>query len=45
MSKHVSVVAAKAGFAGLVSRAEADETIIVTRSGRPIDLKVDRSRR
>jgi len=36
MSTHVSVAQAKAEFAALVSRAEAGEEIIVTRSGRPV---------
>ena len=36
MSAHVSIAEAKAGFAGLVSRAEAGEKIIVTRNGRPV---------
>jgi prevent-host-death family protein len=32
----VSVAQAKAGFAALVARAEAGETIVVTRNGRPV---------
>jgi prevent-host-death family protein len=36
MSAEVSIARAKAGFAALVSRAEAGEQIIVTRNGRPV---------
>jgi prevent-host-death family protein len=36
MSAKVSIARAKAGFAALVSRAEAGEQIIVTRNGRPV---------
>ncbi len=36
MSGEVSIAKAKAGFAALVSRAEAGEQIIVTRNGRPV---------
>lgn len=32
----VSVARAKAGFAALVSRAEAGEQIVVTRNGKPV---------
>ena len=32
----VSIAAAKAKFAALVSRAEAGEQIVVTRNGRPV---------
>ena len=32
----VSIAAAKAKFAALVSRAEAGERIVVTRNGRPV---------
>ena len=36
MSATVSVAEAKSQFAALVARAEAGESIIVTRSGRPV---------
>lgn len=36
MSETISVAQAKAGFAALVVRAEAGETIVVTRNGRPV---------
>lgn len=36
MSETVSIAQAKARFAALVARAEAGETVIVTRSGRPV---------
>ena len=36
MSARVSVGQAKAKFASLVARAEAGETILVTRNGRPV---------
>lgn len=36
MSEPVSIAKAKAGFAALVSRAEAGEQIILTRNGRPV---------
>ena len=36
MSMQVSVAEAKARFASLVARAEAGETIVVTRNGRPV---------
>jgi prevent-host-death family protein len=36
MSREVSIAKAKAGFATLVSQAEAGEQIIVTRNGRPV---------
>jgi prevent-host-death family protein len=36
MSSEVSIAQAKAGFAGLVARAEAGEQIVVTRNGRPV---------
>jgi prevent-host-death family protein len=36
MMSQVSVAKAKAGFAALVSRAEAGERIIVTRNGKPV---------
>jgi prevent-host-death family protein len=32
----ISIAQAKAGFAALVSRAEAGEDIVVTRHGRPV---------
>lgn len=36
MTAHVSIAQAKAGFANLVSRAQAGEKIIVTRKGKPV---------
>ena len=36
MGGRVSIAEAKARFAALVSRAEAGETIVVTRNGRPV---------
>ena len=36
MSVSVSIAQAKAGFAALVSRAEAGEEIVVTRNGQPV---------
>jgi prevent-host-death family protein len=36
LSATISVAQAKSEFAALVARAEAGETIIVTRSGRPV---------
>jgi prevent-host-death family protein len=36
MSGQVSIAEAKAKFASLIARAEAGETIIVTRNGRPV---------
>jgi len=36
LSATISVARAKSEFAALVARAEAGETIIVTRSGRPV---------
>jgi len=36
MSAEISIAKAKAGFAALVTRAEAGEQIIVTRNGRPV---------
>jgi prevent-host-death family protein len=36
MRRDISIAKAKAEFAALVSRAEAGEQIIVTRSGRPV---------
>jgi len=36
LSATVSVAEAKSQFAALVARAEAGESIIVTRSGRPV---------
>ena len=36
MGTTVSVAQAKSRFAALVARAEAGETIVVTRSGRPV---------
>ena len=36
MGGQVSIAQAKAQFASLVSRAEAGETIVVTRNGRPV---------
>jgi prevent-host-death family protein len=36
LSAQVSVAQAKARFAAFVARAEAGETIVVTRNGRPV---------
>ncbi|MBF0392321.1 MAG: type II toxin-antitoxin system prevent-host-death family antitoxin [Alphaproteobacteria bacterium] len=36
MSIHISIAQAKAGFAELVSRAEAGEEVVITRNGRPV---------
>jgi prevent-host-death family protein len=36
VSTSVSIAEAKSRFAALVARAEAGETIVVTRSGRPV---------
>lgn len=36
MSGQVSIAEAKAKFASLIARAEAGETIVVTRNGRPV---------
>jgi prevent-host-death family protein len=36
LSAQISVAQAKARFAALVARAEAGETIVVTRNGRPV---------
>ncbi len=36
MNEAVSVAQAKARFAALVARAEAGESIVVTRNGRPV---------
>jgi prevent-host-death family protein len=36
LSAQISVAQAKARFAALVTRAEAGETIVVTRNGRPV---------
>jgi prevent-host-death family protein len=36
MAARVSIAEAKAKFASLIARAEAGETIVVTRNGRPV---------
>jgi prevent-host-death family protein len=36
LSAQVSIAQAKAQFAAFVARAEAGETIVVTRNGRPV---------
>lgn len=36
MPAQVSIAEAKARFASLIARAEAGETVIVTRNGRPV---------
>jgi prevent-host-death family protein len=36
MGRYVSIAEAKAKFASVVARAEAGETIVLTRNGRPV---------